>query len=178
MEPNKSLYPMKLKEAPDRFLLVVLEGKTPFFVQKHQPEAKSIVEVLREALDLNKGILVNTAKDDPYRLLHVRLERPEERAAPLCPDRPEMTRAFWDAQDVVPGPASELVRWVTKVPNCSSYRIAFFRSAAFYWVHEQHPRVEQILDVARESINHDVEVQVSLCGTARSFLADLKPKRP
>jgi hypothetical protein len=173
MEASTSIYPMKLKDAPDRFVVVVLERKEHFYIKKDQAETLSAVQTLREALDLNKAVLVSTAADEPDRILSVRLERPNERSTPKCPDRPEMTRAFWTEQDAVAGPP-DYVRWVTKSPNCSSYRVSFFRAHSNYWIHEQHPRAQEMLAFAWKSINEDIQVKVSLCRTARAFLADLK----
>lgn len=176
MDAAMTIYPMTMRDVAGRFLVIDRRQKEPFYVKKDQPETSDVVRTVREALDLNKSLTLTTATADRLRIVGAELVRPEERAKVVCPDRPEMTRQFWAEQEVVPALPPDVVRWVSKVPGCASYRVAFFRSAAFYWIHEQHPRSNELLATAWRSINENLELEGSLAAKARAFIVDLRVK--
>jgi hypothetical protein len=169
-----TIHPLKLKDTPDRYVVVALDQKTPFFFRKDAAETAVVLSAVRGALDLIKNVTITLAADDPQRIVAAQIDHPEERAVPRCPDREELTPAFFSKQESIPSLPRDQVRWVATVPGCSSYRVSFFRAAAFSWIHPQHPRAKAMLAVAWRSINEDLYVQASVCGTAQRFLADLK----
>lgn len=169
-----TIHPLKLKELSDRYVVVVLDSDTPFFIRKDAPETAAVQQAVRGALDLMKNVTISVAVDDPHRIIAAHIDHPEERAAPRCPDRDELTSAFFSRQESIPSLPRDQVRWVSKIPGCASYRVSFVRAAAFSWIHPQHPRASAMLAVAWRSINEDLYVQASVCGTAQRFLADLK----
>jgi len=169
-----TIHPLKLKDTPDRYIVVALDQKTPFFFRKDAAETAVVQSAVRGALDLIKNVTITLAADDPQRIVAAQIDHPEERAVSRCPDREELTPAFFSKQESIPSLPRDQVRWVASVPGCSSYRVSFFRAAAFSWIHPQHPRAKAMLAVAWRSINEDLYVQASVCGTAQRFLADLK----
>jgi hypothetical protein len=174
-----------LKNCPDRFVLpavpvagIEIAGDwTAYFVPKAAPEAAVVVPVLTLALDRGQHILVRTAPDDPTRIVEARLDDSHQWAYFECPDRPEMTPSFWASKEAVPEPPVDHVRWVATQPACSSRLVTFYTAAAVRWIHPAHPRAQHMLEVARRSIDEDLEVQPFLCSGAENFLADLTPVR-
>jgi hypothetical protein len=144
-----------------------------YFVPKGAPEMTVIVQILRTALDRGQHILLRTAPNDPLRIVEARLDDSHQWAYFACPDRPEMTPAFWAQKGVVMGGPIDHVRWVASRPGCASRRVSFYTSAAFRWIHPEHPREQEMLDAAQRSIDEDLPVQPSYCEGAENFLADL-----
>ncbi len=120
-----TIYPLKLKDTPDRYVVVALDHKTPFFIRKDAAETAAVLTAVRGALDLIKNVVITTAADDPHRIVAAQIEHPEERAAPRCPDREELTPAFFSKQESIPSLPRDQIRWVATVPGCSSYRVSF-----------------------------------------------------
>ncbi|HNF97078.1 MAG TPA: hypothetical protein PK493_07270, partial [Pseudomonadota bacterium] len=143
-----TIHPLKLKELSDRYVVVVLDSDTPFFIRKDAPETAAVQQAVRGALDLMKNVTISVAVDDPHRIIAAHIDHPEERAAPRCPDRDELTSAFFSRQESIPSLPRDQVRWVSKIPGCASYRVSFVRAAAFSWIHPQHPRASAMLAVA------------------------------
>lgn len=171
-----------LKNSPDRFVLhavpvagmEIVGSWAAYFVPKAAPEATVIVPVLRQALDRAQHLLLRTAPDDALRIVEARLDDSHKWAYFPCPDRPEMTPAFWASGGAVKdAPGTDQVRWVATQPGCSSHLVTFYQSAAVRWIHTAHPRAQEMLKVAQRSIDEDLKVHQFFCSGAENFLGDL-----
>lgn len=181
MSSLTSVSAVTLKNTPDRFKFIAVpvsgievigESKT-YFVNKTSPDAAAVVPVLHMALDRGQNLFVRTAPDDALRIVEARLNEAHEWRLFDCPDRADMTPAFWNRQQRVQLAPVDQVRWVSTPPGCSSSIVSFYRCAAPRWIHAGHPRANQMVETARRSIDEDVWVQQVFCSEAEQFLTDL-----
>ncbi len=165
--------PMKIKEMSDRYVVMAVFGKK-LYIPKSQKDSSRMAETVRKALNMNRSIFYETDPDNPCKLIKVELTEKYDLSGRPCPDKREYSRDFWYKQHIIEKGMNVIVRWVAKSPDCGMYRVYFIDRAAVYFLHENHPRVREILDVAWKSINGDYEVIYYSYDNFITFICDMK----
>jgi hypothetical protein len=149
-------------------------GEKPFYIPRSQRNAAELRRTVRQALDHGAGLRVELDPGDPSRLLAVRLAVPEDQLKSYaCPDDPRFTESFWKRQ--APGPLqTDMVRWIVASQQCHVYRVLFWKAAAVYYLHENHPKAKEILLRAQASIDEAREVRWSPCQGLFNFVSTLE----
>lgn len=166
-------FPLTLRESADRYTIVAV-SKGELYILKSQENSLKLAETVRKALNLSTAIYYETDSKDLKKLIQVELKQEYDLSALPCPDRPEFNREFWSKQHSWAEGTHDLVRWVAKSPDCKMYRVYFSLSAAVYFLHENHPKVSKVLDIAQTSINETRRIIYYTCQELPTFIDDMK----
>jgi hypothetical protein len=171
-EPNHT-FPLTLRESADRYTIVTV-SKGELYILKSQKNSLKLAETVKKALNLSTAIYYETDSKDLKKLIQVELKQKYDLSALPCPDRPEFNREFWFKQLSWTEGTHDIVRWVTKSPNCKMYRVYFNLSAAVYFLHESHPNKSEVLVTTYKSINEARKVIYYTYQGFPTFICDMK----
>jgi len=170
-EPKK-IFPMKLQETFEQFIVVAAFNEK-FYIKKTRPDSRLIVNTVKKALDLCAGIFCTITTAAPFQIITAELQATHTLAELPCPDRKEFTSDFWFKHN----PAEffeDIVRWVAKSPGCRMYRVYLCKSAAVYFLHENHPECKKILDVLWLSVTNDIMISYYTHNNFPTFICNAK----
>lgn len=132
---------------------------------------------VRKALDHSAPIEVTKESPDSNRIADIQPPNVEEAAELIKevapPDDRDYTPEYWKTSYEKPRRAYEEDRllWIAKIPDTTYYRVTFERSHAIHYLHERHPRLQEILKTAATAIRDRKPVSVLYGGP---FLCDLR----
>jgi hypothetical protein len=169
------LHPITLRNAEDRYVMPAVGSESPYYVLKSQPNASESKRIWSSALDHGVAVLADVDPGNPRQLVSVRLAVPEDQLGKWCWDAPRFTREFWTGQAPMPTMKTDRVLWIARESGCRVYHIHLQRRDGPYYLHEEQPNAQDMLQRAQESIDRERDVRWARCDGVFDFICALDP---
>lgn len=132
---------------------------------------------VKKALDHSAPLEVTKESAESNRIADIQPPNVEEAAKLIKevapPDDRDYTPEYWRTAYEKPRRDYEEDRllWIAKIPDTPYYRVTMDRSHAIHYLHERHPRLQEILKIAAEAIRVRQPVSILYGGP---FICDLR----